>query len=52
VIISTNRGEPLVLQKTITLAGVAFEEAARRLVGLPPFAEETERGGWWRRLWG
>lgn len=33
VIVSTNRGEPLVLQKKLTLSGVAFENAARRLVG-------------------
>ncbi len=55
VIISTNRGEPLVLQKTITLAGVAFEEAARRLVGLPQATEEPTSAGWFaplRRLWG
>lgn len=33
VIVSTNRGEPLVLQKNLTLSGIAFENAARRLVG-------------------
>jgi septum site-determining protein MinD len=33
VIVSTNRGEPLVLQKTLTLSGIAFENAARRLIG-------------------
>jgi septum site-determining protein MinD len=33
VIISTNRGEPLVLKKKLTLAGVAYENAARRLTG-------------------
>ena len=33
VIISTNRGEPLVLSKRLSLSGVAFENAARRLVG-------------------
>jgi septum site-determining protein MinD len=33
VIISTNRGEPLVLKKKLTLAGIAYENAARRLVG-------------------
>jgi septum site-determining protein MinD len=33
VIISTNRGEPLVLKKKLTLSGIAFENAARRLVG-------------------
>lgn len=33
VIISTNRGEPIVLQKKLTLSGIAFENAARRLIG-------------------
>jgi len=33
VIVSTNRGEPLVLQKKLTLSGIAFENAARRLIG-------------------
>lgn len=33
VIISTNRGEPLVLRKKLTLSGIALENAARRLVG-------------------
>jgi septum site-determining protein MinD len=33
VIISTNRGEPLVLKKKLTLSGIAFENAARRLLG-------------------
>jgi len=33
VIVSTNRGEPLVLNKKLTLSGIAFENAARRLVG-------------------
>ncbi|KAF6260515.1 septum site-determining protein [Scenedesmus sp. NREL 46B-D3] len=33
VIISTNRGEPLVLQKKLSLSGIAFEATARRLVG-------------------
>lgn len=33
VIVSTNRGEPLVLKKKLTLSGVAFENAARRLIG-------------------
>jgi septum site-determining protein MinD len=33
VIISTNRGEPLVLKKKLTLSGIAFENASRRLVG-------------------
>ena len=33
VIISTNRGEPLVLKRKLTLSGIAFENAARRLIG-------------------
>ena len=33
VIVSTNRGEPLVLRKRLTLSGIAFENAARRLIG-------------------
>jgi septum site-determining protein MinD len=33
VIVSTNKGEPLVLQKKLSLTGIAFENAARRLVG-------------------
>lgn len=57
VIISTNRGEPLVLQKKITLAGIAFESAARRLVGLDDESEPNGPGraqegsdGWMDRL--
>jgi len=37
VIISTNRGEPLVLRKKLTLSGIAYENAARRLVGKQDF---------------
>lgn len=33
VIVSTNRGEPLVLSETPSLAAVAFENIARRLQG-------------------
>ena len=33
VIVSTNRGEPLVLKRKLTLSGIAFENAARRLIG-------------------
>lgn len=33
VIVATNRGEPLVLRKKLTLSGIAFENAARRLIG-------------------
>ena len=37
VIVSTNRGEPLVLQKKLSLSGIAFENAARRLIGKQDF---------------
>ncbi len=40
VIVATNRGEPLVLQKKLTLSGIAYENAARRLIG------KQVRGGW------
>ena len=43
VIISTNRGEPLVLKKKLTLAGIAYENAARRLVGKRDFLVDLER---------
>ena len=33
VIISTNRGEPLVLEKKLSLPGMAFENTAYRLDG-------------------
>ncbi|MGD1905125.1 MAG: septum site-determining protein MinD [Leptolyngbyaceae cyanobacterium] len=33
VIVSTNRGEPLVLEKKLSLAGLAFANVARRLEG-------------------
>lgn len=33
VIVSTNRGEPLVLSEKLTLAGIAFEHIARRVDG-------------------
>ena len=33
VIVSTNRGEPLVLKRKLTLSGIAFENASRRLIG-------------------
>ncbi len=40
VIISTNRGEPLVLDKKLTLSGIAFENAARRLIGQEDYLVE------------
>ena len=60
VIVSTNRGEPLVLKKAckfqnystyhgllaaqkLTLAGVAYEVAARRLVGMENKLLDLER---------
>jgi septum site-determining protein MinD len=42
VIISTNRGEPLVLRKKLTLSGIAFENAARRLVGKQDYLVDLE----------
>ena len=33
VIIASNRGEPLVLEDSLSLPGVAFENIARRLLG-------------------
>ena len=33
IIVSTNRGEPLVLEEKLSLAGVAFSNIARRLTG-------------------
>merc|ERR1712100_626775 len=42
VIISTNRGEPLVMKKRLTLSGIAFENAARRLVGKQDYLIDLE----------
>lgn len=42
VIISTNRGEPLVLQKEVPLSGIAFENAARRLIGKQDYFIDLE----------
>lgn len=42
VIISTNRGEPLVLQKKLTLSGIAYENAARRLIGRQDYFVESQ----------
>lgn len=42
VIISTNRGEPLVLKKNLTLSGIAFENAARRLIGKQDYFIDLE----------
>nr|YP_010733653.1 septum site-determining protein [Gayralia brasiliensis]YP_010733727.1 septum site-determining protein [Monostroma nitidum]WEG92924.1 septum site-determining protein [Gayralia brasiliensis]WEG92998.1 septum site-determining protein [Monostroma nitidum] len=42
VIVSTNRGEPLVLKKKLTLSGIAFENAARRLVGKQDYFVDLE----------
>ncbi len=42
VIISTNRGEPLVLRKKLTLSGIAFENAARRLIGKQDYLVDLE----------
>lgn len=43
VIISTNRGEPLVLKKKLTLSGIAFENAARRLIGKQDYFVDLEK---------
>lgn len=42
VIISTNRGEPLVLAKKLSLSGIAFENAARRLIGKQDFMVDLD----------
>jgi septum site-determining protein MinD len=42
VIISTNRGEPLVLNKNLSLSGIAFENTARRLLGKQDFFLDLE----------
>ena len=42
VIVSTNKGEPLVLDETLSLAGLAFANIARRLKGEKiPFLDLT-----------
>jgi septum site-determining protein MinD len=43
VIVSTNRGEPLVLKKKLTLAGIAYENAARRVVGKEDFMIDLDQ---------
>lgn len=45
VIISTNRGEPLVLQKKLSLSGIAFENAARRLIGKQDYFVDVQVSG-------
>ena len=42
VTVSTNRGEPLVLRKQLTLAGIALENAARRLIGRNDYIIDLE----------
>ena len=42
VIVATNRGEPIVLRKKITLSGIAFENAARRLIGRQDYIIDLE----------
>lgn len=42
VLISTNRGDPLVLKKDLTLSGIAFENAARRLIGKQNYLIDLE----------
>jgi septum site-determining protein MinD len=42
VIVSTNKGEPLVLEQRLTLAGLAYQNIARRLEGEEvPFLDFT-----------
>ena len=43
VIVSTNRGEPLVLKKKLTLAGIAYENAARRISGKSDFLIDLDK---------
>jgi septum site-determining protein MinD len=43
VIVSTNRGEPLVLKKKLTLAGIAYENAARRICGKQDFLIDLDQ---------
>ena len=43
VIVSTNRGEPLVLKKKLTLAGIAYENAARRISGKQDFLIDLDK---------
>ena len=42
VIVATNRGEPLVLRRQLSLSGIALENAARRLVGHEDFLIDVE----------
>jgi septum site-determining protein MinD len=42
VIIATNRGEPLVLRKQLSLSGIALENASRRLIGQEEFLIDIE----------
>jgi septum site-determining protein MinD len=51
VIISTNRGEPLVLSGTPTLAGTAFDNIARRLEGEKvPFMDLNAKEGFFGKF--
>jgi len=58
VIVSTNRGEPLVLAENPSLAGVAFDNIARRLEGetveflrmLSATISPASRAGWLNKL--
>ncbi len=49
VIVSTNRGEPLVVKRKLTLSGIAFENAARRLAGKQKYLFEPPNS-WWHTL--
>ena len=52
VIVSTNRGEPLVVKRKLTLSGIAFENAARRLAGKQKYLFEppNSSNSWWQTL--
>lgn len=52
VIVSTNRGEPLVLGGSTALAAIAYNNIARRLEGekVPFLTLETPPEGFWQRL--
>ena len=52
VIVSTNRGEPLVLSGSTSLAAIAYQNIARRLEGekVPFINLETPPEGFWQRL--
>jgi septum formation inhibitor-activating ATPase MinD len=50
--VSTNRGEPLVLQKKLSLSGIAYENAARRLIGKQDYFVELNSPNKVGAAWG